>query len=204
LIPNKERCKMSEILNRNLFLVKEHVGFFKAANNYDIHDPENGEIMLECREDNLGIFTKLFRFTKYKRMTPFHIDIKTPDGEVVLTVKRGISIFLSKVSVLDGEGNLLGGFKQKLFSLGGAFKVLNAEDQEICALKGKWTGWDFKFISGEEELAHVTKKWSGLGKELFTSADNYVLEIYDTVPEDNDIRKLIMAAVMCIDMVLNE
>ena len=33
---------MNELLNRNLYLVKEHVGMFKAANNYDIHDPKNG------------------------------------------------------------------------------------------------------------------------------------------------------------------
>jgi len=50
----------------------------------------------------------------------------------------------------------------------------------------------------------VTKKWAGLGKELFTSADNYVLQINPEVPADNPIRQLIMAAVMCIDMVLKE
>ena len=27
---------MSEVLNRDNFFVKEHVGMFKAANNYDI------------------------------------------------------------------------------------------------------------------------------------------------------------------------
>ncbi|MBN1489547.1 MAG: RNAase, partial [Phycisphaerae bacterium] len=54
------------------------------------------------------------------------------------------------------------------------------------------------------EFAHVTKKWSGLGKEFFTSADNYVLEISDAVEPDNTIRLLILAAVMCIDMVLKE
>ena len=31
---------MHEILNKNLFFVKEHVGFFKAANNFDIMDPD--------------------------------------------------------------------------------------------------------------------------------------------------------------------
>ena len=84
------------------------------------------------------------------------------------------------------------------------FSVLGAEDQELCTLKGKWTGWEFKFLRGETELAMVSKKWAGLGKELFTSADNYVLQISDQVPPDNPVRQLIMAAVMCIDMVLKE
>ncbi len=39
---------------------------------------------------------------------------------------------------------------------------------------------------------------------MFTSADNYVLQISDDVPPDNPIRELIIAAVMCIDMVLKE
>ena len=42
------------------------------------------------------------------------------------------------------------------------------------------------------------------GKELFTSADNYILEISPQVPAGNPLRQLIMAAVMCIDMVLKE
>ena len=29
---------MHSALNNNLFLVKEHVGLFKAANNFDIYD----------------------------------------------------------------------------------------------------------------------------------------------------------------------
>ena len=49
---------MHEALERNVFLVKEHVGMFKAANNYDIHDPETGNIVMECREERLGMMTK--------------------------------------------------------------------------------------------------------------------------------------------------
>ncbi|MCA9268861.1 MAG: oxidoreductase, partial [Planctomycetales bacterium] len=139
-----------------------------------------------------------------KRMTPFHVEIKTPSGEPVVEVKRGISIFLSNVDVLDEHSQRIGGFKQKFFSIGGAFSVLDANDQPLCNLKGKWTSWDFRFMAGDNELARVTKKWAGVGKELFTSADNYVLQISEQVPADNPVRQLILGAVMCIDMVLKE
>ncbi len=195
---------MHEELNRNIFLIKEHVGMFKAANNYDIYDPEDGSLLMECREEKLGIFTKMLRFTDYKRMTPFDVQIRTSAGQQVVRVKRGISLFLSKVQVFDENDQLIGMFKQKLFSLGGAFTVLDAEEVPVCQLKGKWTGWDFKFLAGENELAHVTKKWAGLGKEFFTSADNYVLSISPDVPAQSVARQLILAAVMCIDMVLKE
>ena len=77
-------------------------------------------------------------------------------------------------------------------------------DQPLCVLQGNWTSWDFKFMAGEHELARVTKKWAGLGKELFTTADNYILSIAADVPPDNAIRGLIFGAVMCIDLVLKE
>ncbi len=195
---------MHPALRQNLFLIKEHVGIFKAANNYDVFDPASGAKLLECREPNLGFFTKLLRFTDYKRMTPFEVVLAGADGRKALTVRRGVSFFLSKVEVLDENGRVVGGFKQKFFSIGGAFRVLDARDNEVCMLKGKWTSWNFQFLKGDRELARVSKQWSGLGKELFTSADNYVLSVSDAVGEDDDVRILIMAAVMCIDMVLKE
>lgn len=196
---------MHPLLNRNLYFVKEHVKILKAANSFDIYDPANGQIILEAREERLGFFTKMFRFTDYKRMTPFEIDIKTPTGETVLTVKRGVSFILSKVEVFDERQQLIGTFKQKFLSIGGKFEVLDHNERSLCMLKGHWASWDFRFVSNDnKEFASVTKKWSGLGKELFTSADNYVLQISDQVPADHPLRMLIMAAVMCIDLVLKE
>lgn len=196
---------MHTVLNKNLFLVKEHIGLFKAANHFDIFDPETKEIIINCREENLGFFTKMLRFTDYKRMTPFNIDIRTKAGDKLLSVKRGVSFFLSNVEVHDEQGMVIGKFKQKFFSIGGKFEVLDASDRPLCMLKGKWTSWDFRFVSADnKEFARVTKKWAGIGKEMFTSADNYVLSISDDVPENHPIRKLILAAVMCIDLVLKE
>src|SRR5690606_15421412 len=145
--------------------------------------------------EKIGFFTKMFRFTDYKRMTPFHVDIRLPDGQPIIEVKRGINLFLSKVDVLDENSQRIGGFKQKLFSIGGAFTVLGANDEPLCELKGKWTSWEFRFMAGDTELAKVSKKWAGLGKELFTSADNYMLQISDNVPADNPVRQLILGAV---------
>lgn len=195
---------MHPSLNNDLFFVKEHIGMFKAANNYDIYDPNTGQIILECREPNLGFFTKMFRFTDYKRTTPFEVIISTPTGEQVLKVTRGISFWLSTVEVYDEKDQLVGKFKQQFFSIGGKFNILDMNNKVVCTLKGKWTSWDFRFVQEGHEFAQVSKKWSGLGKELFTSADNYMLKIHESVPKDNRLRLLILAAVMCIDMVLKE
>jgi uncharacterized protein YxjI len=195
---------MHPVLSNNLFLVKEHVGMFRASNNFDIFDPTTQQKILECREPHLGIISKLLRFTDYKRMTPFHVVVTTPQGQKVLSVKRGISLLWSNVKVLDENDVVVGSFKQKLFTIGGKFEVLDAKDQHVCMLKGKWTSWSFSFVRGDSEFANVSKKWAGLGKEMFTTADNYMLSIQPTVKGDAKVRTLILAAVLCIDMVLKE
>lgn len=192
------------LLAANTFLVKEHVGLFKAANHYDIFDPATGQLVLECREPDLGRFTKLLRFTEYKRYTPFDIEVRTPQGELVVQVVRGWTFIRSKVDIEDGQGFVLGTLHQVLLSLGGAFEVRDPGGRSLFRLQGKWTSWEFSFKSGEKELARITKKWAGLGKELLTTADNYVLDISPEVPKDSPIRLMILGSVMCIDMVLKE
>ena len=188
----------------NQFLIKEHVNLFKASSSYDIFDLTSGKKILESREEKLGIFTKILRFTDYKRMTPFEIQIRDLEGNLIVELSRGISLIRSSVKVHKAGGEFIGSFKQQFFSVGGKFAVLDKFDKEICMLTGKWAGWEFKFATNTKEYANVTKKWAGIGKEFLTTADNYVLNIDRTVDKESDVKRLILAAVMCIDMVLKE
>ena len=196
---------MNSVLNKNLFFVREQVRIFKASNAFDILDPATNEVVLECKEQNLSFITKFFRFTEYKRMTPFNMEIRTTGGEHLLTVRRGVSFFVSNVEVVDNQQRVIGRFKQKFFTIGAKFEVFDANERPLCVLRGTWSNWDFKFISNDgKEFAIVTKKWNGLGKEMFTTADNYILQISEEVPANHPLRELILAAVMCIDLVLKE
>ncbi len=197
---------MDSILEKNLYLFKEHLGLIKAHNNYDIYDPESKEMILHCREKNLNFFYKIVRifFKDYKRMTPFEIEIRGLTGKKILKVKKGVSLILSKIQVYDENDNIVGIFKQRLFPFGNNFDMLDKSENLVCKLKGNFIGWNFKFLKGDSEVGLVTKKWAGIGKEMFTSADNYILEIKDKVEKDSPLRLLILAAVLCIDMVIKE
>ena len=196
---------MDSILEKNLYLFKEHVGLFKASNNYDIYDPESKEMILHCREKNLNILYKIIRIFRrdFKRMTPFEIEVRGLSGKKILKVKKGFSWFLSKIQVFDENDNLVGIFKQRL-SFRANFDMLDKRENLVCKLKGNLIGWNFKFMKGDTEVGLVTKKWAGIGKEMFTSADNYILEIKEKVEKDSPLRLLILAAVICIDMVIKE
>jgi uncharacterized protein YxjI len=195
---------MHPLLKHNLFFIKEKVGLFKASNNYDIYDPNTRQLIMECREVKMGLLTRILRFSEIKRMTPFAIEVRSAQGEKIITVKRGVSILLSNVEVLDENDLLVGKFKQRFLSIGGRFDVEDADGKVVCSLKGNWTNWDFRFEGQQGELAHVSKKWAGLGKELFTTADNYMLSINASVGQQDFARQLILGAVLCIDMVIKE
>ncbi len=195
---------MHQALNKNKLFVKEHTGVFKAANSYDIFDLETNEMLMECREPGLGFFTKLFRFTKYKSMTPFDIIISA-NGAPIVNVKRGVTFIRSVVSVFGETGEQVGTLRKifKLFKP--SFEILSLSGEKLGVVEGNFVGWDFTIKSNDGEvLATVSKKWAGVGKELFTTADNYVIIIADTVKENDPVRVLIFGAVMSIDMVLKE
>ena len=54
----------------------------------------------------------------------------------------------------------------------------------------------------ENEIGNITKKWAGIGKELFTSADNYIIALnHEPAPEK---AILLLAAGLAVDTVYKE
>lgn len=193
-----------DIFSRQAFFIKEHTGIFKAANNYDVFDDISGEPLLECREEELGMFTKILRFTNMKTLTPFCSTVRTVGGQRVMTIRRGVSFFFSTIEVLDEHDMLLGVFDQRFSIIRGKFDVRDAHGELLCELRGNWTSWGFKFLLADEEIASIQKKWAGLAKEMFTTADNYILELYASTPPNPSIRALMLAAVLCVDFAFKE
>jgi uncharacterized protein YxjI len=193
------------MLGQSSYFIREHVGFMKLTDTYDILTPETQEQIGFAREEISGSL-KLLRFIVGKQLLPTTVRVykgntETP-GELQFSIQRGFSLFRPKIQVFNGNAQPLGYFKSKMFSLGGAFRVFSNDDQEIALVKGNWKGWNFKFLSGDLILGEVTKKWSGLGKELFTSADNYMITINGEPSQS--ISTLLLASGLAIDMVLKE
>lgn len=194
---------MSDALNRNIYLVKEEPKLLGGEFNCDMMDPQSGELLLACRERKPGRLTRLFRFSDFKRTTPFDIRVSDPTGKQLLRIVRGVPVCFSRVRVYDESDVLIGIFRQRMFTFSGAFDVLDAAENPVCHLRGGLMGWSFRFLTPDgTELAHVTKRWAGLGQELFTSADDYMLQIDDAVPPNSTIRHLILASVLCVGIVV--
>ncbi len=193
-----------EITSRDRIFVKELIGYFKAANAYELFD-EHGMKIGEVKEQVPGVLRKILKFTDLKPYLPFLVEFFDENQQRYLSIERKFSIFRSNVLVFDQDQRLIGRFRQKVFSLGGRFFIFGRDSESLGEVRGKWTGWDFTVVdASDREIAQITKKWAGIGKELFTSADNYIISIRPEIGISSDFRKLIFAAGICIDMVLKE
>lgn len=191
------------MFDKTQYLIREHVGMLKLADVYDIFDAETGDQLGVAKEQISGL-VKLLRLFIHKKLMPTTIEIATEaDGPPLLTMYRPISLLRSKVTVSDADGNELGYFKSRVISLGGRFDVYDMDDQLIAEVKGDWKGWNFTFTNDEgQQIGQVTKKWAGIGKELFTSADNYIVSLDG---EPGEVKAaLLLAAGLAIDIVYKE
>jgi uncharacterized protein YxjI len=190
------------MLDRKTFFIKERVGLLKFADTYDILDPESREPIGIAREKP-GALIHLLRMLVNKQLLPTRVDIHDDENRPpLLSITRGVTLLRSKIKIINAGGEMIGYFKSKIFSLGGGFHVYDKNDNRIAEVSGDWKGWNFRMKTPEgKEIGTVTKKWAGIGKELFTSADNYMISIADDAPMAGG---LLLAAGLAIDTVYKE
>jgi uncharacterized protein YxjI len=202
-----QQIKTSKMFNnRNLYFVKEQVGFLKFNGQYDIFDPGTQEQIGSAKEDP-GALMHVLRFIIAKTVLP--TEIKVDDlttGMQAMRLEKGFGLFSSTVKVFDKDDNYAGCFKSKVFSWSGGFQVFDATDTRVAEVKGKFASWDYRFVDlNGTEMGMVSKKWSGLGKELFTSADNYMIQINDQAGINKDeYGMLLLGVCLALDVIYRE
>jgi uncharacterized protein YxjI len=193
------------LLEKRQFLVKERVAFAKLTDVYDIVDADSGQQIGIAREEPPS-WAKYLRLLVNKGFLPTFVKVYEHEGmPPILVLHKGPSFLRSTVTVLDGQSIEVGSFRSKLFSLGGGFFVYDTMGQQVAEVKGDWKGWNFKLLAADgKELGVVTKKWAGAAKELFTSADNYVIALSDDIAQGSNTPSLLLAAGLAIDLVFKE
>ncbi|WP_338072846.1 phospholipid scramblase-related protein [Aeromicrobium phoceense] len=97
----------------------------------------------------------------------------------------------SSVEGLDEVGHARFGLES---AAGHRLATINAETHKA---------WDFNVQDPSGmEIARISKTWAGWAKERFTKADNYVIQIHDTM--DEPLVSLIIAAAVAIDVELKQ
>jgi uncharacterized protein YxjI len=195
------------VLNRSTYFVREHIGFLKLSDTYDILDPETNE-QIGIAKERPSWWVYIARLWLESHHLPTKVDVYEglsfdDPTKLLFSIERGFTFLRSQVNVRSSSGALLGWFKSKLLTLGGAFSVFDASGNQIATLQGDWVGWNFRFIdNSKNEIGVVTKHWAGLGQEFFTTADKYVISLNRV--EAPGIAVLMLAAGLAVDIVYKE
>jgi uncharacterized protein YxjI len=190
------------LLQNNDFLIDEKVGMFKFENQYKIFNDEGH--LLGRVQQRMTLGQKFLRMIISPAALPFKIEIYDEKDSMILKVSRGWTFWMSKITIEDAQGMVLGYIKQKFKLFTPKFEVLDSQNMLLAELKGDWTAWDFQLNNSQgQTLATINKKWNGAMKEIFTTADKYKVSIDGTLVNDT-LKKIVLSSAITIDMVLKE
>jgi len=186
----------------NSYFIDENVNFFKFENTYQLYDDVGVQIGAVCQKLSFG--QKVLRMVLSKSMLPFLLEIKDLNGNVQVSISRGWTFWMSKITITDSNGNMAGAIKQKFKFFKPEFIISDYNGQEIATIKGDWKAWSFEINDpNQNPIGSISKKWAGAMKEIFTSADKYNVSLNSEITDN--LRKIaILSAAITIDMVLKE
>jgi uncharacterized protein YxjI len=194
------------MLECDMFAIQEHRKVLSSVQSYAIKNAATGELLGVARED-IGTLTKLLRWVVSKHLLPTLLEVREkPDDSLVFSLKRSGYLFKSRLEVRDSLGVLVGYFKSKVLTIGGGFHVYDKDDKYFAEVRGNLIGFDYRFVTadGTVELGQVTKKiqgLTGLARELFFTADNYLLRMNEELTEQPLAKMLLLAAALAIDLI---
>ena len=122
-----------------------------------------------------------------------------PDTLAVEIIERN----RNRIFVSDGSDQEIGRIVQDNV-FGKIHFTLEAGGHTYGAIKAEnWRAWNFNIQDHTgTEVARITKTWEGLAKTMFTTADNYVVQI--NRPLEDPMRSLVIAAALGIDTALKQ
>lgn len=172
---------------------------FEAKNAYDVFDEHQMPVLrVEEQGKGIGSFFKRIFFGPFRWFDAHVLDPGTRD--VVLRLRRPFRFMFHELAVHDADGRLLGKVQRRWSWIRRIYTLHGPAGDEVGNLFGPvFRPWTFEIRLGDRPVGIIQKKWSGFGKELFTDADNFRVELGD-IPEP-ELRALAFAATVLIDVV---
>lgn len=191
------------IFTEPILVVNQKAKIIEVTNEYAIFDQHGRQIGAvrqvgqNAAKKALRVLTSLDQYMTHKFV------VHDMAGVTQLQVTRPAKVFKSTVVIENPNGgeigrivqdNVFGKIHFTLQAGGHTYGSINAEN---------WRAWNFNICDHTgTEVARITKTWEGLAKTLFTTADNYVVQIHRQLEEP--LRSLVVAAALTVDTALKQ
>jgi uncharacterized protein YxjI len=186
-----------------VLVVNQKAKLIELTNEYSVFD-QNGNQLGSVTEVGQSALKKILRFVSSLDQFMTHkLEIRDAYGQPQLVLTRPAKFFKSRVVVERPDGQPVGEIVQQNM-IGKINFAMNVNGQKVGAIKAEnWRAWNFAIVDhAENEVARITKTWEGLAKTMFTTADNYVLQIHYQLPEP--LLSLVVATALTVDTALKQ
>ena len=186
-----------------VLVVNQKAKLIEVTNEYKVMD-QNGNQIGSVMEVGQSTLKKVARFvSSLDQFMTHRLEIRDAYGQPQLVLTRPAKVFKSKVLVSRPDGSPVGEIVQENM-IGKINFAMNVDGQKVGAIKAEnWRAWNFAIVDhAENEVARITKTWEGLAKTMFTTADNYVLQIHYQLPEP--LLSLVVATALTVDTALKQ
>ncbi|MGW3953263.1 phospholipid scramblase-related protein [Streptomyces sp. NPDC004752] len=186
-----------------VLVVNQKAKLIELTNEYKVMD-QQGRDLGAVVEVGQSALKKVLRFvSSLDQFMTHRLEIRDPHGQPQLVLTRPAKFFKSRVIVTRPDGSPVGEIVQQNM-IGKINFAMNADGRQVGAIKAEnWRAWNFAIVDHEDnEVARITKTWEGLAKTMFTTADNYVLQIHYQLPEP--LLSLVVATALTVDTALKQ
>jgi uncharacterized protein YxjI len=191
------------VFDEPVLVVNQKAKIIELNNEYAIYD-QNARQIAAVREVGQSTLKKAARmFTSFDQYMTHKLQVVDMSGTPLLTLTRPAKVVKSRIVVQDPAGNEIGQIVQA--NVFGKIRfALDAGGQTLGSINAEnWRAWNFSIRDHTDtEVARITKTWEGLAKTMFTTADNYVVQIHR--PLQGPLQALVVAAALSVDTALKQ
>lgn len=192
------------LLDHDRIIINQKAKLIELTNEYKIRDEEGTDIGV-IHQEGQSTLKKVARFVSSLDQFMTHtLGAYDADGTKVLELVRPRKFVKSTVRVSDGAGAQVGEIRQQNVFGKIRFGLHDTTGAKIGEIQAEnWRAWNFAIVDvAGTEVGRITKTWEGLAKTVFTTADDYVLEISPAAK--GTLRLLAFASAVGVDTALKQ
>lgn len=195
---------MSDLLQRDVMVISQKAKLIEMTNEYRILDADGAEIGVIRQEGQSKLKKALRLFSDVDQFLTHRLAVYDATGTKVVEMVRPRKILKSTLQVFDGSGAERGRLVQQNVVGKKRFSLQSASGSELGSIDAEnWRSWDFAIHDGSgAEVGRITKRWAGILREGFTTADHYMLQVSGA--PSPDLRLLMVAAAAGVDTALKQ